>query len=127
MLISTTDRKLIAQAIKKSAESNYKHKHGALIYRGGSVMACAANRSRNSARHVDRGEATWHAEHAAIKSSGATDGATIYVGRVTKGGAFAESKPCEKCLRLIFMAGIKRVVYTVDGGIESARIKTEEL
>lgn len=122
-MISNTDRSLIMQAIKKSAKSNYKHKHGALIYRGGSVMACAANRSRNPAKHVDRGCATYHAEEAAIKSSKATDGATMYVGRVTKAGEFAPSKPCPRCLQLMFLAGIEKVVYTVDGGLESGRLR----
>ncbi|CED83096.1 Cytidine deaminase-like [Phaffia rhodozyma] len=42
-----------------------------------------------------------------------TYGADIYVCRVTKSGALAESRPCYRCFGWIVEAGIKRVFFTM--------------
>jgi tRNA(Arg) A34 adenosine deaminase TadA len=40
-------------------------------------------------------------------------GATIYIVRVTKDGAWANAKPCIKCQTLIKNKGVKRVYYSL--------------
>lgn len=43
--------------------------------------------------------------------------AAIYVYRQHKNGVMACARPCERCEKLIRMAGLKRIFYTVENGI----------
>lgn len=48
---------------------------------------------------------------------------TMYVVRITRGGQWATSKPCERCVIMMREYGIQEVVY-IDG---NGRIKKEDL
>ena len=51
---------------------------------------------------------------------------TLYVGRLSKKtGNFAESKPCNHCLKMIKKYGIKKIVYSTDQGL--VKQKTSQL
>lgn len=55
-----------------------------------------------------------HAEQwAMIKGRRFTDGATMYVARITKDGFLATARPCPGCRVLIMEAGVKKVHYSI--------------
>ena len=45
-------------------------------------------------------------------NAGDTDGAELFVARVTRGGNLALAKPCSRCMETIGDHGIKKVYYT---------------
>lgn len=59
-----------------------------------------------------------HAEVAAVLAAGLDRcrGSVLVSARVLRNGSLANSKPCDDCLRIIRMAGIKTVIYTSDNG-----------
>ena len=44
-------------------------------------------------------------------------GSTLYIYREKRNGEVAMSRPCSRCMRLIKMAGIKKICYTTEDGI----------
>lgn len=86
----------IKVAHKESANGvHHSHLLGAVIVRGGAVLAKAANRS------------PIHAEVRAIKKAGDCQGAVLFVVRRT----LSMSRPCPNCMANIKNAGIKKIVY----------------
>ena len=79
------------------------HSLGAVIVRGGTVLAVGAN-------NYDKG---LHAEVASIlKCKSNLRGADIYVARYLRSKVCGLAKPCPVCENLIRKVGIKRVFYT---------------
>lgn len=117
---SQRDRLNLNRAIKVASTGNLKHRHGAVIYKSGRVLAVGINTQRNadtSASVMPSDAYTVHAEQAAINSltraPWLTEGATLYVVRINRAGDTMLSLPCSDCLIAITAAGIKRVVYSV--------------
>ena len=92
-------------ANKVSQGSNHNHQLGAVVVRGGAVLAVAFNISRPYG--IDNGGR--HAEERVLHNKDGRNfkGATLYVCRW---GSRA-SKPCPKCMKAIIEAGIKKIVY----------------
>lgn len=95
-------------------------KHGAVIVRGGSVLACGVNKARNHPSLLESAEsirlnASTHAEADALRKLRyeVQPGATIYVARVNKYSLARMSRPCDMCMKDLLRYGIKEVVYTV--------------
>ena len=101
---------------------------GAVIVKGNYLIATGWNQKKS---HPMQAKYNVHRElecsnyiHAEIHSlvrSGREDvtGSTIYVYRENKSGEEANCKPCAACTRAIYDAGISRVYYTTEEGIES--------
>lgn len=107
-------------AEKQALKSTFQqHRLGAVIVKGGRILATGFNSMRPSALI---GTKTLHAEAAAIlkllKEKRLADlaGADIYVTRFTKGGAVGLSCPCHACRELCRSVGIRRAFYTLDDG-----------
>lgn len=123
---SKRTRQLLGRATMIASLSTQRHKHGAVIVKGGNVISVGVNRHKNNpAIFGDTAQASLlrrssvHAEVAAIKaaSSGGRvnlSGAVIYVARVNNSGEQMMSKPCDDCQQRLREAGIKKVYYTVD-------------
>jgi len=90
-------------ARKKAKEGDYIYCLGAVIVKGGKILAIARNTPKG------------HAEVNAIKQASKTEGADIYVTRHTPTG-MAMSKPCDNCMVAIKEAGIRRIYYTSRAG-----------
>lgn len=102
-------------ACKLAEESQEANRHGAVVVLGGSVQSVGINRRTNDPwTHKNLHWLSCHAEMAAIRRAGRTQGATIYVSRINRRGEPRMSRPCAKCMKLIIKSGFKRVVYTVD-------------
>lgn len=106
-------------AARNAALSDCPFRHGALIVRGGSVLASSPNRHRNPPS-IDYLGSSVHAEVAALRRTNAT-GATLYVARLAPSG-LALSRPCPRCWTAIERSGVKTVVYTTSGGYEVERV-----
>lgn len=96
-------------------QSTCRQRHGAVIIRGGRVLAVGVNRDRNNPRVLSdpKDNCSTHAEVAAIRAGGNIVGGVIYVARVNRSGHALLSRPCDSCFTSILRSGIKRVVYTV--------------
>jgi len=91
-------------------------KHGAVIVKGGSVLATGINKERNhpmmvSSEHI-KTHCSVHAEIDALKKTDNARGATIYIARVNKRGQARNSRPCKYCYEDIKNSGIKKIIYT---------------
>lgn len=99
-------------AKKQAAKSCHKYRHGAIIFKGGRVLAKGFNRNKTSPTWGSGYKGKIHAESDAIRRAvtAGTDikGATLIVVRLDDG----PSKPCYKCMELIEKFGIKDVVHT---------------
>lgn len=103
-------------AINTATKSTHHKWHlGAVVWRGGSVIATGYNTPKNSPETIEDHKyfkCSIHAEIAALRKAGNTKGARLYVARITKNGSPACAKPCPRCLNQIKQHGIKEVHYT---------------
>lgn len=67
----------------------------------------------------DRIKSYVHAEYDCLNNVDVHSRHVMYVVRVDRKGRYAQSRPCEMCQEAIRRAGIRRVVYTVPGGIQA--------
>lgn len=112
--LSKRDKAMLARAAEVAKQSSCKQKHGAILYRGGRVLAVGVNSQRNEhpSMEIDPTEYTYHAEVAAMFGVHSTEGATLFVARINRRGNPVYSCPCENCMHSILVGGIKRVVFT---------------
>lgn len=114
--LSRRDQAWLNYALRLAENSKERHRHACVIVRGGSIQARGINTNRNTPGFVDDVEAlAIHAEVAALKSCHRTDGAVAYVARINVRGEARQSRPCPRCMQALKDAGIKRVVYTING------------
>jgi len=98
-------------------------RHGAVLVRGHNVINVSFNKnsfcsfgSRFRQMEGMQGNATVHAEIGVILGldRSITDGATVYVCRVGKGGDFRLSRPCAMCYHAMKHVGVRKVVWSID-------------
>jgi deoxycytidylate deaminase len=121
-LISKKDQAFLSVARYFATKSKSRNTHGAVVVKSGRVMGTGFNRDRNHPRIIDpdriKMDCSFHAEEVAIRDAGENlKGAKIYVARVNKHGHDRDSRPCPKCLALIKLAGIKKIIYTSEKGV----------
>lgn len=121
--LSNSQQTRLLRALKVAELSSANQRHGAVIYKGGSVLSLGVNTVPND--HLSTGEFTGspntHAETQAIRACGPDvdlSNTTLYVARVNKNGIPMFSKPCKTCQEAIDLAGIKKVIYTTAEGAE---------
>lgn len=111
--------RFVKVAENASANSTYRHKLGAVIVKKGRVLSVGYNKPHKTHPKSNTRFKTIHAEFDAILGCNPEDlkGATLYVVRKAKSGPNM-AKPCDCCMELIEMVGIKRVVYSTHDGYE---------
>jgi len=116
-MLSKREKAFLSVARYLATKSESKHKHGAVIVKGGSVIGTGFNKDRNhpdfvSPEHI-KTHCSVHAEVEAIRDAGwKVKGAVLYVARVNSFGKDRYSKPCERCMATIQTKQIKKVIYT---------------
>lgn len=94
-------------AKKQAAKSCHKYRHGAIIIKGGRVLAKGFNRDKTSPTWGSGYKGKIHAESDAIRRAVTQGvrirGATMIVVRLDDG----PSKPCYKCMELIEKFGLE--------------------
>lgn len=120
---------LAIEAIKNHPfKDEVKSIHGAVLVRGGSILACGINKPKRNVFvdiHAVHDKATIHAEcDVILQARNRTNlrGSTIYVARLLKfDGSIAMSRPCPSCIRICAKYGIKKVYYTTEEGFDILR------
>lgn len=87
-----------------------------MIVKSGRVVSKGYNRvGYHNVNQLGKTNQSIHAEEDAIRKlyryPHLLQGATLYVFRASKTGRLLMSKPCEHCLNLIKLVGIKRILY----------------
>lgn len=116
--LSRSQRNFLDVAVRMAETSEAEFKHGAVVVRGGRVLALGVNKWKNrdmppTTSTEYNPHLTVHAEVDALSRVKNARGATIYVARVSKHGEERFSRPCPRCEKVLIAAGVKRVVYTV--------------
>lgn len=109
---------LIERAVQVAKTSEHvKWSLGAVLTRGSKTLSSAPNRFRNHP-WISHTHATYHAEMATLRKAALNSarGTTIYVARVDKFGVTRMARPCHKCMKGLYEAGVREVVYTTDDG-----------
>lgn len=90
---------------------------GAVLVRGGRLLAGAPNDLRNPAsmEGVPFQECSIHAEMAVLKRVKKAHGTTIYVARVLRTGVLGLAKPCARCQKELIASGVRQAIWTIDG------------
>jgi len=123
-------KKYVDLARRMADQSTYPNfKHGAVLVKGSAVINASCNKNGFNSfgarfRKKEYGTATLHAELGAILNveRSKTEGATIYVVRINRRGEERLSKPCHMCRSAMEHCGIKRVVYSTNGGYEVMKL-----
>lgn len=129
MLLTNRARKYLAMALKESAESTYyRVRIGAVLVLNNKVIGKGANLSTSHPLQSFHNHRTGrvapshhlHAEIHALVDCDRSDiqGSEIYVGRFDRRGNLAMCKPCVACEDALRRAGIKRVIYTSNQGVQ---------
>lgn len=121
-MITASDVRWIERAIRQAEQAPHdKWRVGAVLIRGGRFLAAGYNRYRNDPALVGADGVSYHAEAVAIRKAGDAHGATLYVARLTKGGALGLSMPCDRCQSLIEESGVRTVIWTTPDGMVKCR------
>lgn len=116
-MLSRREKAFLSVARYLASKSGSRHRHGAVIVKGGRVVGTGYNKDRNhpdfvSPEHI-KTHCSVHAEVEAIRDAGwNVKGAVLYVARVNSQGKDRYSKPCERCEVIIEETQIKKVIYT---------------
>jgi len=117
--LSKKERKYIELAKRVSHQSDYMHRHGAVLVKGSNVVNVSCNKNKFSSfamrfkRH-NKDYATVHAELGSVLNveRSNTEGATVYVVRTNNQDDLRLSKPCNMCEEAMRWVGIKKVIYS---------------
>lgn len=114
---SIRERNYLSLALKVAESSSCTQKHGAVIVRGGSVLAIGYNKWRQAnvvypIKKNERNNFSVHAEVDALSRVKDAHGAIVYVARINKQGKEMFSRPCNECHKSLRKAGVKKVIFT---------------
>lgn len=111
---SNTVTAMIDRAARIASTSQMRHKHGAVVTLGGSVIAVGINVKKNAPLpYVPYDYLSTHAEVNALSGVSRSAAGVLYITRVNLAGNILDSKPCRKCEEYLHTwTNIKRVVYT---------------
>lgn len=114
--LSKRDKRWLAVASRIAMESRERTRHGCIIVKSGAVQGRGTNTYRNQPGIIEEINAlSVHAEINALKRCGDLRGAVAFVARVNNHGEQRQSRPCPDCLQALKHAGVKRIVYTING------------
>ena len=127
--LSKKEQNYVDLASRISYQSDHHHRHGAVLVKGSRVINTSPNKSKfNSfASRFYPKEKQWATIHAELGSilnveRKNTEGATVYVVRVSAKDELRMSKPCEMCQAAMKWVGIKKVVYSTNKGFKEMKL-----
>lgn len=104
------------RATETSLKSMEPNRHGCIIAKKAKVLGRGWNKHKTHPAASQTHSQYIHAELAAIITVNQDDlkGADIFVARLMRNNDWVgPSKPCDHCMKLIHLAGIKRIYYTI--------------
>ena len=91
--ITSSDIRWLRMALLQAEQAPHAQwRVGAALIRGGSLLSTGFNRYRNDPARVELSGVSYHAEAVALRKAGDSQGATLYVARVTRGGELGNAK-----------------------------------
>jgi len=112
---------LIKRAIVEARKSEFKQRHGCVIFKGDKIISTGFNEIRYCNR-LDHKYRRWldgglHAEQKAILyCKEDLTRKSLLVIRLNYKSELTNSKPCPCCLKLILDTGIKEIYYSTNNG-----------
>lgn len=123
MELSRTELRWLTTAVDTCDEATHKQwRVGAVLVRGGNVLATGVNRYRNDPSQVEYGHVSYHAEEVVLRRVNDPEGATIYVARLTRSGKIGAARPCRRCQALLLEHGVHTAVWTEPQGWGKQRL-----
>lgn len=114
------EKRFLELAKRQAFQSLFRHKHGSVLVKGGSVI----NTAYNNVEYTSFGDRFQRKEYYGTRHSeincilgldrSVTQGSTLYVVRINNKGDFLLSKPCEMCIMCSKFCGIKKIIYSID-------------
>lgn len=99
------------------------HKIGCVVAKKNRVLGSGFNVMRTHPKSPHQYKSI-HAEFmAALNANFELKGATVYVFRQHKSGAWAISKPCTACWNFLIECGAKEVVYSFEGSFKQEELR----
>ena len=127
-LITASDIRWLSRAISQAEQAPHEQwRVGAALVKGGRLLSVGFNRYRNDPSQVDLSGVSYHAEAVAIRRAGFSEGATLYVARVTRSGDMGSAKPCARCQLLLSQHGVHTVVWSTPVGVGKSRVRALSL
>lgn len=115
---SKTEMRMMHLAMSEAQNSSCNQRIGAVLVKGGKVIAKTSNRNRNHPTVLEEEKIYMNAGLCAERrllnkvSPQNAKGSVIYVVRsARKDGDYATSKPCARCVEAMESAGVKRAVF----------------
>ena len=107
---------IVRVAIKEAKKSNFKHKHGCVIFKGNRIIASGYNEIRHCSK-LNKKYRKWinslHAEQKTILfSQTPLKRCSLLVIRINNNYDLMASKPCKMCQSLISDVGITKVYFS---------------
>lgn len=103
----------------RSLSDHPLHKMSCVIANKNQIISIGFNKykTHTASRHQYK---MIHAELAAILDNKFADlkGTTAYIYRENRHGEQALAKPCPSCMETLKLAGVKKIVYTIDKGVK---------
>jgi len=113
---SNREEAMMKAAIWAAHQSIEPNRHGAILAKRGHLCTYGWNKNKTHPAAVVYYSKCIHAELAAIIQLDNKDlsGLDIYVARImrSKGEPLGMSRPCRVCMRMLTMAGIRRIYFT---------------
>ena len=93
------------------------HRLGAVVHYGKRIISTGFNQNKShpSVKQYNSTLRGLHAEMHATIGCGDLRQAQITVVRIRKDGSFGLAKPCEECRKFLWLRGIRKIYYSLEG------------
>jgi len=125
-MLSNKEERLSTFAEEMSRKSPMIMRHGAICAIGNKIVSKGCNHYRTKFSKIPNKEyCSCHAEMDAINrlKIKKQKNITIYVVKKDRNNEYKDSTPCLDCYNYMKQLGIKRIVYSIEGSIISAKLK----
>ena len=117
---------IINIAIKEAQKSNFKHRHGCVIFNGARVINAGFNEIRYCSK-LNKKYRKWinslHAEQKTILfAQSPIKRCSLLIIRINNKNQLVNSKPCKMCQSLIADVGITKVYYSDKSGLSQIQM-----
>jgi len=129
--IPTRLQRMLSHAEGAASESVSLYRHGSVLFSGNRVLSLGYNTARRPVHWTQHFRLSYFSRHAEIAcihnlSDNQIKGKDLLVCRIGASGKLLLSKPCEKCLQMMEIKGIRRCYYTVSSDAVGIRTFKQE-
>jgi hypothetical protein len=116
--ISTRLQRVLSHAERAATESTSLYRHGSALFSGNRILSIGHNTAKRPVGWTQYFRVLYFSRHAEIACMhGLLDtqikGKDLLVCRLGASGNLLLSKPCEKCLQVMEIKGVRRCYYTI--------------